>query len=59
MNPFYIVVTIEFGKFFLTIMVELKGGPLCMSSDSETTSHSSFIPVVGGGGITLRRFSTG
>jgi len=53
---FYIVVTIGFGKQFLTIMVKLKRGPLCMSSDSETTSYSSFIPA---GGITLRRFSTG
>lgn len=54
MDLFYIVVMVGFGKQFLAIMVKLKRGPLCMSS--EATSHSSFIPVVGGG-MTLRRFS--
>lgn len=58
LNSFYIVVTVRFGKQILTITVKLKRGPLRMRSDSETTSDSSFIPV-GGGGITLKRFSPG
>lgn len=39
------MIMIGFGKQFSAIMVKIKRDPLCVSSDSETTSRSSFTPV--------------